>query len=140
MLREDFSASYTDPLSSDYLSTNTGGVTVPTTVVPDPGTLTATTTLNGVTLSWTDPPLGTYSHIQVWVSDDNDRDNAEIIAITPSSPYVDNVSEIQRARYYWVRAVGFDQELSNYSPNTTCLLYTSPSPRDGLLSRMPSSA
>ena len=25
-------------------------------------------------------------------------------------------------------------------PNTTCLLYTSPSPRDGLLSRMPSSA
>ena len=25
-------------------------------------------------------------------------------------------------------------------PSTTCLLYTSPSPRDGLLSRMPSSA
>ena len=25
-------------------------------------------------------------------------------------------------------------------PNTPCLLYTSPSPRDGLLSRMPSSA
>ena len=25
-------------------------------------------------------------------------------------------------------------------PNITCLLYTSPSPRDGLLSRMPSSA
>ena len=25
-------------------------------------------------------------------------------------------------------------------PNGTCLLYTSPSPRDGLLSRMPSSA
>ena len=27
-----------------------------------------------------------------------------------------------------------------FSLNTTCLLYTSPSPRDGLLSRMPSSA
>ena len=26
------------------------------------------------------------------------------------------------------------------SPSDTCLLYTSPSPRDGLLSRMPSSA
>ena len=25
-------------------------------------------------------------------------------------------------------------------PSVTCLLYTSPSPRDGLLSRMPSSA
>ena len=28
----------------------------------------------------------------------------------------------------------------NSTPNTPCLLYTSPSPRDGLLSRMPSSA
>ena len=28
----------------------------------------------------------------------------------------------------------------NVSTNNTCLLYTSPSPRDGLLSRMPSSA
>ena len=29
---------------------------------------------------------------------------------------------------------------STYSELTACLLYTSPSPRDGLLSRMPSSA
>ena len=28
----------------------------------------------------------------------------------------------------------------SYHPYTDCLLYTSPSPRDGLLSRMPSSA
>ena len=28
----------------------------------------------------------------------------------------------------------------DFEPTTTCLLYTSPSPRDGLLSRMPSSA
>ena len=31
-------------------------------------------------------------------------------------------------------------EFGNSKPNTPCLLYTSPSPRDGLLSRMPSSA
>ena len=30
--------------------------------------------------------------------------------------------------------------LSQYGGNNDCLLYTSPSPRDGLLSRMPSSA
>ena len=30
---------------------------------------------------------------------------------------------------------GYQMDLSNF-----CLLYTSPSPRDGLLSRMPSSA
>ena len=29
---------------------------------------------------------------------------------------------------------------ADYGTNITCLLYTSPSPRDGLLSRMPSSA
>ena len=29
---------------------------------------------------------------------------------------------------------------NNLNKNITCLLYTSPSPRDGLLSRMPSSA
>ena len=42
----------------------------------------------------------------------------------------------------------FDNELDDYIRNEdgtvkrhqTCLLYTSPSPRDGLLSRMPSSA
>ena len=31
-------------------------------------------------------------------------------------------------------------EFLSLNPNNNCLLYTSPSPRDGLLSRMPSSA
>ena len=34
----------------------------------------------------------------------------------------------------------YDQETVNNAPHVSCLLYTSPSPRDGLLSRMPSSA
>ena len=34
----------------------------------------------------------------------------------------------------------FIQGTSNYAMHLACLLYTSPSPRDGLLSRMPSSA
>ena len=33
-----------------------------------------------------------------------------------------------------------DDDFSVFIPVSTCLLYTSPSPRDGLLSRMPSSA
>ena len=35
---------------------------------------------------------------------------------------------------------GFEQVEELYMVPDTCLLYTSPSPRDGLLSRMPSSA
>ena len=34
----------------------------------------------------------------------------------------------------------FDSRASYHAVFTNCLLYTSPSPRDGLLSRMPSSA
>ena len=33
-----------------------------------------------------------------------------------------------------------ERDLSGLDPIESCLLYTSPSPRDGLLSRMPSSA
>ena len=33
-----------------------------------------------------------------------------------------------------------DEEYKKIKKNDVCLLYTSPSPRDGLLSRMPSSA
>ena len=36
--------------------------------------------------------------------------------------------------------VGCSKTLSDLVDSGTCLLYTSPSPRDGLLSRMPSSA
>ena len=47
--------------------------------------------------------------------------------------------------YHWIKTTGdLDQRLDISSGSTvgvfTCLLYTSPSPRDGLLSRMPSSA
>ena len=37
-------------------------------------------------------------------------------------------------------AIIIDQERMGANVRSTCLLYTSPSPRDGLLSRMPSSA
>ena len=36
--------------------------------------------------------------------------------------------------------ISFEEAKKSLNKYTTCLLYTSPSPRDGLLSRMPSSA
>ena len=44
-----------------------------------------------------------------------------------------------RSQNYWVSNIDQVEEINN-TPVKTCLLYTSPSPRDGLLSRMPSSA
>ena len=42
----------------------------------------------------------------------------------------------------WKKEMGtkFPYDLKEVTGNRDCLLYTSPSPRDGLLSRMPSSA
>ena len=52
-----------------------------------------------------------------------------IKGLTPGEPYILVLQELGNAWY--------DLDEVNF---TTCLLYTSPSPRDGLLSRMPSSA
>ena len=62
------------------------------------------------------------------------------------------IVELVFERYFFQRAITWQTELvtmllvastfigSAYVLSENCLLYTSPSPRDGLLSRMPSSA
>ena len=66
----------------------------------------------------------------------------------PVSPVSPDALALQRL-YHWERSapdrVVLTQPLGggvlrNYTWAQVCLLYTSPSPRDGLLSRMPSSA
>ena len=60
----------------------------------------------------------------------------------------DNDAFVEDQEMYIDDFSSFSQDEINLSPkndeddtrNTSCLLYTSPSPRDGLLSRMPSSA
>ena len=41
---------------------------------------------------------------------------------------------------FFSKSYYFDTLINSFKVSITCLLYTSPSPRDGLLSRMPSSA
>ena len=52
----------------------------------------------------------------------------------PYSLFIDQVNDGEVKRAY------ITQEQIRYELNGACLLYTSPSPRDTLLSRMPSSA
>ena len=49
---------------------------------------------------------------------------------------------VESGQYKNVMVIGADtmSSIVDYTDRNTCLLYTSPSPRDGLLSRMPSSA
>ena len=61
----------------------------------------------------------------------NDEKN-NIILETPTS-----VIRVDLLKSLYQMTLNINEVVIN---NTTCLLYTSPSPRDGLLSRMPSSA
>ena len=45
----------------------------------------------------------------------------------------ENISEVRQGKY-------FEIDVNENDPNKACLLYTSPSPRDRISSRMPSSA
>ena len=60
-------------------------------------------------------------------------ESAEVARVDPAAPFV-TVEELLRARL-GAAFGGWRGALES-----ACLLYTSPSPRDGLLSRMPSSA
>ena len=62
------------------------------------------------------------------VVDEMDQSNADIATILPNMPVMITIP-----------GAGCAPNAGN-NLNTGCLLYTSPSPRDGLLSRMPSSA
>ena len=63
----------------------------------------------------------------------------QVFSIDPAlqmDKYRDKISSLPNLKMYKQKAEDFEQFPKDYC----CLLYTSPSPRDGLLSRMPSSA
>ena len=51
---------------------------------------------------------------------------------------VEDDAAIRELEQYALQSSGYD--VQSFESSESCLLYTSPSPRDGLLSRMPSSA
>ena len=71
-----------------------------------------------------------------------DRHDVELLSSTYHDDGVDvHGTTVNAGPEYpaWANAVHAATS-ANHLHNITCLLYTSPSPRDGLLSRMPSSA
>ena len=92
---------------------------------------------------WIESPLGSFTNI-MWSKPDGRR-----VLLSPSPEHADFVSSL----YYFDevvvteiivnrkrKAVSIKTDYLQASMSWGCLLYTSPSPRDGLLSRMPSSA
>ena len=61
----------------------------------------------------------------------------------PFGDYITNKLDYDPKTKYWefrVKVPGISKQLRDSYTDTTCLLYTSPSPRDLSTSRMPSSA
>ena len=78
--------------------------------------------------------------------------SSSALQVAKTATYLPDLVEVQRASFKWFLEKGLIEELQNFSPISDytgklelhfigdCLLYTSPSPRDDVISRMPSSA
>ncbi len=87
--------------------------------VPPPTNLTATEFTGGVEVDWDNPAQAAFDHIEVWVANQNSRAAASLLTTTKNSRYIENAANIQRNRYYWVRAVDEDGNTSTFEPDTT---------------------
>lgn len=119
MVQEDDSV-WADPLVGDYTTrTATGVIEFGETGVIPPSVPTAATFTGGVNINWTNPPANTFDFIEVWRSNDNDRNNAVLIATTQASEYFDALPDLQSRRYYWIRAVDSKGRVSVFAPDLT---------------------
>ncbi len=120
-LVEEDDTVWNDPANSDYTTRSATGVLSFADIgVPAPTSLTATALFGGVQLDWTNPPIYTFAVIEIWASDDNDRNNAVKIGETTDNTYIEYIDPVaRRPRYYWVRARNGSGETSDYEPNLT---------------------
>lgn len=102
-LREDNSASYDDPLVSEYSTVIGGVITPPADSVPPPTGLSATAVEFGIQLAWTNPAAETFETIEVYESDTDQwgaaAKVAEVVADTLTIPYSAAVQ-----KWFWIRA------------------------------------
>ena len=69
------------------------------------------------------------------------EDDSEMVTVWAPEPSNDSDELLSSSIDQWINDVKFETTEDVPIPERlVCLLYTSPSPRDGLLSRMPSSA
>ena len=71
----------------------------------------------------------------------NDHADRSLLIVEDDKPFLERLSRAMETRGFTVTSCdSVSDGLAQIGKAAPCLLYTSPSPRDGLLSRMPSSA
>jgi hypothetical protein len=116
-LREDESASYTDPLVAAYVTGNSSIITVPSIVVPPPSGFGASSVPYGIKLSWTNPASDEFDFIDVYVSSSSAWSGASLVASVRTNTYTFNVGSGQ-TRYFWLRARRNNGDVSLRTPNS----------------------
>ena len=132
-LREDASASYSDPATSDYTTKTEGGaVTIPSDVVPAPSGLTATSVATGIRLDWTNPAASLFDYIDVYESATSAWSGKSLIGSTRADTFTITYDS-GTTRYFWVRARNDAASESDRSPDsdTSTVTATSGSGADG---------
>ncbi len=88
-------------------------------LVPPATSLVCSPFLEGILLNWVNPDDSLFKHIEIHAADENVRASATIIDTTQGNSYIDVASDIQRTRYYWIRVVNNDGEISAFEPDTS---------------------
>lgn len=116
-MREDDSAAYDDPAEADYTIPGGGSITVPTSVVPRPSNLAATSVSAGIRLNWDNPALRVLEVVQVYESTDNAWANASLIAETRANTWT-SILDPGTERWYWVRSKRNNGNVSTRDPDS----------------------
>ncbi len=119
---------WADPIEADYtVRSETGALVFGETGVPAPTSPTAVPTVGGVLVCWTDPPASLFDHVEVHMAFENVRASATIVASAPSGDECayDLTADVNRLRYYWLRAVDSRGRVSDFEPDLTTTTVTS---------------
>lgn len=125
-LKEDQSASYDDPIVSDYTTGNTASITVPSEVVPPPTNFSASSVPYGIKLSWTNPAFNEFDLIDIYVSETSAWSGATLLASVRADTYTHDLGS-GTARYYWLRARRNNGDQSLRTPDSDTSTVTSTS-------------
>jgi Putative phage tail protein len=125
-LREDSSASYDDPIVTDYITGNGASVTLPSEVVPPPTNFAASSVPYAIRLNWTNPATQEFDYIDIYASVDSAWSNAAKIGSVRTDTYTHNLGA-GTTRYYWIRARRNNGQVSTRIPDSDTSTVTSTS-------------